>query len=101
MEVGVRWACEGVVKSVNGREGCKSSPDLRLSVWPSEMPDYCLGGALPSLTRTRSTMLLIVGIILFVLWLSGVTFFKVTKGVIHLLLLIAIIVIVVHFVGGV
>ena len=46
-------------------------------------------------------MLLIVGIILFVLWLSGVTLFKVTKGVIHLLLLIAIIVIVVHFVGGV
>ena len=46
-------------------------------------------------------MLLIVGIILFVLWLFGVTFFKVTKGVIHLLLLIAIIVVVVNFVGGV
>ena len=45
-------------------------------------------------------MLLIVGIILFVLWLSGVAFFKVTKGVIHLVLLIAIVAIVVHFVGG-
>jgi hypothetical protein len=45
-------------------------------------------------------VLLIVGVILFVLWLAGVTFFKVTKGVIHLLLLIAIIAVVVHFVGG-
>jgi hypothetical protein len=45
-------------------------------------------------------MLLIIGVILFVFWLAGVTFFKVTKGVIHLLLLIAVIVVVVHFVGG-
>lgn len=45
-------------------------------------------------------MLLIVGIILFVMWIAGVAFFKVTKGVIHLLLLIAIIAVVVHFVGG-
>jgi hypothetical protein len=45
-------------------------------------------------------MLLIVGVILFVLWLAGVTVFKVTKGVIHLVLLIAIIAVVVHFVGG-
>ena len=45
-------------------------------------------------------MFLIIGCILFVLWLAGVAFFKVTKGVIHLVLLIAVIAIVVHFVGG-
>lgn len=44
-------------------------------------------------------MFLIVACVLFVLWLAGVLFFKVTKGVIHLLLLIAIIAVVVHFVG--
>ena len=36
-------------------------------------------------------ILLIVGIILLVLWLAGVFAFKVTKGLIHLVLLIAII----------
>ena len=42
-------------------------------------------------------MFLIIACILFVLWLLGVTVFKVTKGVIHLVLVIAIIAIVVHF----
>jgi hypothetical protein len=45
-------------------------------------------------------MLLIVGIILFVLWLGGVIMWKSAKAVIHLLLLIAIIAIIVHFVTG-
>ena len=46
-------------------------------------------------------MLLVIACILFIMWLAGVTFFKITKGVIHLILLIAIIAVVVHFVGGV
>ena len=46
-------------------------------------------------------MLLVVACVLFVLWLLGVTAFKMTKGIIHLVLVIAIIVVVVHFIGGV
>jgi hypothetical protein len=45
-------------------------------------------------------MLLIIGCVLFVLWLLGMTVFKITKGVIHLVLLIAVIVIVAHFLTG-
>jgi hypothetical protein len=44
--------------------------------------------------------MLIVACVLFVLWLLGVVFFKAAKGFIHLLLLIAVIAVVVHFVGG-
>ena len=45
-------------------------------------------------------MLLTIGIILVVLWLLGLIAFHVTTGVIHLLLLVALIVIIVHFVRG-
>ena len=45
-------------------------------------------------------MFLIIACILFVLWLVGVTMFKMTKGIIHLVLLIAVIAVVVHFVRG-
>jgi hypothetical protein len=45
-------------------------------------------------------MFLTLAIILFVLWLLIVVAFKVTKGIIHLVLLIAIIAIIVHFVRG-
>jgi hypothetical protein len=44
-------------------------------------------------------MLIIAGIV-FVLWLLGVIFFKAAKGFIHLLLLIAVIVVIVHFMTG-
>lgn len=43
-------------------------------------------------------MFLIIACILFVLWLLGVVFFRITKGVIHIVLIIAIIAIVLHFV---
>ena len=45
-------------------------------------------------------MLVIIAVILFVLWLLGMTLFKITKGVIHLVLVIAVIVLVVHFMGA-
>jgi hypothetical protein len=45
-------------------------------------------------------MFLAIAGVLIVLWLLGVTVFKVTKGFIHLVLLIAICAIVWHFVGG-
>jgi hypothetical protein len=41
---------------------------------------------------------LIVACILALLWLAGVVFFRVTKGIIHLILVIAIVAIVLHFV---
>ena len=45
-------------------------------------------------------MLLIVACVLFVMWLLGMTVFKMTRGLIHLILVIAIIVVVVHFLGA-
>lgn len=43
-------------------------------------------------------MLLTVAIVLFVLWALGVVAFKVTAGIIHLALVIAVVALVVHFV---
>jgi hypothetical protein len=41
-----------------------------------------------------------IGIILLVLYLVGLLAFKVTAGLIHLVLVIAVIMIIVHFVRG-
>lgn len=43
-------------------------------------------------------MLVVIGIVLIVFWLMGLFIFKVTKGIIHVVLLIAVVVIVLHFV---
>lgn len=45
-------------------------------------------------------MLLTIAIVLVVLWLLGVVAFKVTATVIHLVLIIAVIALVMHFVRG-
>jgi Family of unknown function (DUF5670) len=45
-------------------------------------------------------MLLIIALVLFVLWALGLFAFHVTGGLIHLLLIIAVIVIVVHLFQG-
>ncbi len=45
-------------------------------------------------------MFLTIAIILLILWLLGVFAFRITKGVIHLVLIIAIIALIVHFVRG-
>ena len=45
-------------------------------------------------------MLLIIGIILLVAWLLGLLAFKVTAGFIHLLIVVAVIAIILHFVRG-
>ncbi|MEO5567432.1 MAG: lmo0937 family membrane protein [Gemmatimonadaceae bacterium] len=44
--------------------------------------------------------MLTIAIIVFVLWVLGLIFFKAAKGFIHLLLLIAVIAVLVHFFGG-
>jgi hypothetical protein len=45
-------------------------------------------------------MLAIIAIILVVLWLLGLFAFHVTSGLIHILLIIGIIVLVLHFIRG-
>lgn len=45
-------------------------------------------------------MLLTIGIVLFVLWLLGFFAFHVGSGLIHALLVIALIVVIFHFVSG-
>jgi hypothetical protein len=45
-------------------------------------------------------MLMILFAILLVLWLLGFTVFKVASGIIHLLLILAVISLVMHFVRG-
>ena len=42
-------------------------------------------------------MLLIVGCVLVAFWLLGLVMFKITKGIIHLILLIAVVLVVMHF----
>jgi len=45
-------------------------------------------------------MLLILGIVLLIAWLLGLFVFKVTAGVIHLIVVIAIIMFILHFIRG-
>jgi hypothetical protein len=45
-------------------------------------------------------MLLTIALILFVLWALGFFAFHIASGLIHLILIIAVIVIVLHFVRG-
>jgi hypothetical protein len=45
-------------------------------------------------------MLLAIALVLFVLWALGLFAFHVTSGLIHLVLVIAVIVIIVHFFQG-
>lgn len=45
-------------------------------------------------------MLALIGLVLLVMWLLGFVAFHVTTGVIHILLVLAIISIIVHFLRG-
>lgn len=45
-------------------------------------------------------MLLLIGIVLFVLWILGFTAFHVAGGLIHLLLIFAVIAIIWHLIAG-
>jgi len=45
-------------------------------------------------------MLLIIGVILFVCWILGLTAFHVAGGFIHLLVILAVISLIMHFVRG-
>jgi hypothetical protein len=50
--------------------------------------------------RRYTTMLMAIFAVLVVLWLLGFTVFHVASGVIHLLLILAVIALVMHFVKG-
>jgi Family of unknown function (DUF5670) len=45
-------------------------------------------------------MLLIIGAILFIVWILGLTMFHVAGGFIHLLVVLAVISLILHFVRG-
>ena len=45
-------------------------------------------------------MLLVLGAILFIAWLLGLTAFHVAGGLIHILVLLAVVSLVMHFVRG-
>lgn len=45
-------------------------------------------------------MLALIGLVLIVLWLMGFLAFHVTSGMIHLLLVLALISIIIHFLRG-
>jgi hypothetical protein len=45
-------------------------------------------------------MLLIIGAILFIVWILGLTAFHVAGGFIHLLVVLAVISLIMHFVRG-
>jgi Family of unknown function (DUF5670) len=52
------------------------------------------------LFRPGGSVLALIGLVLLVLWLLGFVAFHVTTGVIHILLVLAIISIIVHFLRG-
>ena len=48
----------------------------------------------------EATMFATIAIVLLVLWVLGFVVFKVTAGLIHILIIIAVIALVMHFVRG-
>jgi Family of unknown function (DUF5670) len=52
------------------------------------------------LFRPGGSVLALIGLILLVLWLLGFVAFHVTSGVIHILLVLAIISVIIHFLRG-
>jgi hypothetical protein len=52
------------------------------------------------LFRRGGSVLALIGLVLLVMWLLGFVAFHVTSGVIHILLVLALISIIVHFLRG-
>jgi len=57
----------------------------------------CLGD---ELFRPGGSVLALLGLVLLVMWLLGFVAFHVTTGVIHILLVLAVISIIMHFLRG-
>jgi hypothetical protein len=56
--------------------------------------------AVDELFRPGGSVLALIGLVLLVLWLLGFVAFHVTSGVIHILLVLAIISVIIHFLRG-
>jgi Family of unknown function (DUF5670) len=50
--------------------------------------------------KKRGFMLAIIGAVLLLMWILGFTAFHVTSGLIHILLVLAVISVIMHFVRG-
>jgi hypothetical protein len=57
-------------------------------------------GVVDELFRPGGSVLALIGLVLLVLWLLGFVAFHVTSGVIHILLILALISIIIHFLRG-
>jgi hypothetical protein len=66
----------------------------------ASVPGGTVAGASSSPLNEVTAMLLTIAIVLIVLWLLGFLAFKVTATAIHLILIIAVIALVMHFVRG-
>jgi hypothetical protein len=70
------------------------------------LPDVHPGGTKASFAgedeniRPGGYVLALIGLVLLVMWLLGFVAFHVTSGVIHILLVLAVISIIVHFLRG-
>jgi Family of unknown function (DUF5670) len=62
----------------------------------SSVDPFKLGGS----GSTGGLMLAIIGVVLLVMWLLGFIAFHVTSGVIHLLLILAVVSVIAHFFRG-
>jgi hypothetical protein len=63
-------------------------------------PWLCRTAAIPVAAMENSVMLAIIAGILIVLWLLGFLAFHVGGGLIHILLVVAVIAVIIHFVTG-
>jgi len=84
-------------------------PGVGTANWPVSYDDCPMCGqcgtgyAAPDedeLFRPGGSVLALIGLVLLVLWLLGFVAFHVTSGVIHILLVLAVISIILHFLRG-
>jgi Family of unknown function (DUF5670) len=80
----------GTANSVAPYDDCLMCAALRKEDHPSE----------DELFRPGGSVLALIGLVLLVMWLLGFVAFHVTSGVIHILLVLALISIIVHFLRG-
>jgi len=71
----------------------------RIADWPQSCTDVD-AGCLSSGKKREAFMLIGLFVVLMVLWLLGFTVFHVAGGLIHLLIILAVISLIMHFVRG-
>jgi hypothetical protein len=107
MPIGIAGCSSQEIESTGASE-CEEIAIVPLEVIKSQLERILVTAACDEDSRsdggahiaTSPVMLLVIGIILLALWLLGVVAFKVTKGLIHVALVVALIVIIIHFLNG-